>query len=639
MKRFMCNILAALTVFTGLSQSVYPGMFKDKIKVESKALNKAVAFSLDKVKLLPGRFRDNMLRDSSWMVNIDVNRLVHSFRNTAGVFTSKEGGYMTIKKYGGWESLDCDLRGHTTGHLLSAYSLMYANTSADIFKLKGDSIVEALYEVQQAYGDGYLSAFAIGLIDRNIRGESVWAPWYTIHKILAGLIDQYLYANNEKALEIAKGMGNWAASKLLPLDETTRRRLIRNEYGGINEAFYNLYAITNDNKYFRLAEFFYHNEVIDPLKLKNDNLGTKHTNTFIPKVIAEMRRYELLGDVESLTLCEFFFNLMLEHHTFATGSCSDKEHFFDPMHMSEHISGFTGETCCSYNMLKLAKHLMCKAPSANIADYYEQVLYNHILGQQDPESGMVCYFMPLKAGAYKVYCSPENSFWCCVGSGFENHAKYAESIYMHDEESLYINLFIPSTVDWDEKGFSLKQITHFPESEKINFIVEKSDEKQLTIKFRHPAWTKSTVLKVNGKKLKCKTDANGYLSVTRKWKDGDIVELILPMQLALVPTLDNPNVCAVKYGPIVLVGQLGSAGMNPPAPFSDSTKYNDYYTYDYNIPENIPTSINLYESIDDSFLKKQDSKLIFENKEGIVLAPLYDTHHQRYVVYWNINRH
>lgn len=265
MKKLLAGILLG-TCMTISAQSVYPGQNEDKFAVKTSVPVKAKAFDLADVRLLPSRFRDNMERDSAWMVSIDVNRLVHSFRTCAGVYAGREGGYMTVKKYGEWESPDCELRGHTTGHLLSAYALMYAATGSDIFKLKGDSITAALAEVQDALGNGYLSAFPEELINRNIRGKSVWAPWYTLHKLISGLIDQYLYAGNGEALKIVTRMGDWAWNKLSPLSEETRRLMIRNEFGGINESFYNLYAITSNEKYRKLAEFFYHNDVIDPLK-------------------------------------------------------------------------------------------------------------------------------------------------------------------------------------------------------------------------------------------------------------------------------------------------------------------------------------------------------------------------------------
>ncbi|MCF0185173.1 MAG: glycoside hydrolase family 127 protein, partial [Bacteroidaceae bacterium] len=364
--KILCMIACAFLPCGIKAQSCYPGLFEQKMSVDAAVSPAAKSFPLNRVRLLPSRFKDNMERDSAWMVSIDINSLVHSFRNSSGVYSSREGGYKTIKKYGGWESLDCDLRGHTTGHLMSAYALMYASTGSGIFKAKGDSIVAALAEVQNAYGNGYLSAFPEELINRNIEGQSVWAPWYTLHKILAGLIDQYLYASNDTALDIAKKMGDWAFNKLSNLDDSTRRLMIRNEFGGVNEAFYNLYAVTGDDKYRFLAEFFYHNDVIDPLKEGSHEYGTKHANTFIPKIIAEMRRYELIGDTDSKGLSENFWNDMVSRHVYAAGCLSEKEHFFDPEAMHSKLTGYTGESCCTYNMLKLSKHIFSFNPIARV---------------------------------------------------------------------------------------------------------------------------------------------------------------------------------------------------------------------------------------------------------------------------------
>ena len=485
-----------------MSQSLYPGQYETRTEIGNEILMKAGCFDLQDVKLLPGRFRENMQRDSAWIVSLGADRLLHSFRTTAGVYAGREGGYMTVRKLGGWESLDCELRGHITGHMMSACTLMYASTGSDVFKAKGDSLVTGLADVQKAYADGYLSAFPQELINRNMRGESVWAPWYTLHKIMAGLLDQYLYADNELALEVAARMGDWAYYKLMDVDESVRRRMLRNEFGGINEAFYNLWALTGEDRYLQLARFFYHNDVIDPLKKSEDNFGTSHTNTFIPKVIAEARNYELTGDEESRSACMFFWNEMTGKHMFAPGCCSDKEHFFDPGHLSEHITGYTGETCCTYNMLKLARHIFCWTASPAVFDYYERALYNHILGQQDPDTGMYAYFLPLLPGAYKVYSTPENSFWCCTGSGLESNAKYAESIYFHDEDGLFVNLFIPSVLDWKEKGIVLRQETEFPEEETVTLAVSAKKPVHARIRLRYPSWSENARVAVNGRRAR-----------------------------------------------------------------------------------------------------------------------------------------
>lgn len=628
-----------LAAFSTLSaQSIYPGQHAGKMKIETSAPMSVESFDLKDVRLLPSRFRENMMRDSAWMVSIDVNRLLHSFRTTAGVFAGREGGYMTVKKLGGWESLDCELRGHTTGHLLSAYGLMYAATGSEIFKLKGDSLVNGLAEVQKALGNGYLSAFPEELINRNLRGTGVWAPWYTLHKLFSGLIDQYLYTGNAKALEIVTGMGNWAYNKLKPQSEETRRKMIRNEFGGVNESFYNLYALTGDDRYKWLAEYFYHNDVIDSLKEQNDDLGTKHTNTFIPKVIAEARNYELTKNEESRKLSDFFWHTMINHHTFAPGCSSQKEHFFDTKQFSKFLNGYTGETCCTYNMLKLSRHLFCWTGDAAIADYYERALYNHILGQQDPETGMVCYFLPLLNGAHKVYSTKENSFWCCVGSGFESHAKYGEAIYYHNDKGIYVNLFIPSVVNWKEKGFKLKQETAFPSAETTVLTVETEQPVQTTVYLRYPSWSGKVSVLVNGKQKSVKQKPGSYIALTRPWKSGDRIEVTYPMQVYLETTPDNSGKGALLYGPLVLAAERGTAGMQAPAPFSNPALYNDYYTYDYHIPADLKTSLQIDMKYPERTLQRVGKELRFTTGQGDVIRPLYEMHRQRYVVYWDLGK-
>jgi len=432
-------------------------------------------------------------------------------------------------------------------------------------------------------------------------------------------------------------MGDWAYNKLKPLNEENRRRMIRNEFGGVNESFYNLYALTGDERYLWLAQFFYHNEVIDPLKEAHDDLGTKHTNTFIPKVIAEARNYELTKDETSRKLSDFFWHAMIDHHTFAPGCSSDKEHYFAPQELSKHLSGYTGETCCIYNMLKLSRHLFCWTGDAAVADYYERALYNHILGQQDPETGMVCYFLPLLSGAHKVYSTKENSFWCCVGSGFESHAKYGEAIYYHNDKGLYVNLFIPSEVNWREKGVTLRQETAFPSEETTVLTVKVARPVRTTLYLRYPSWSRNVTVRINGKKIAIKQKPGSYIAVTRQWQDGDCIEATFPMQVRIETTPDNPNKGALLYGPLVLAGERGTDGMQAPAPFSNPRLYNDYYTYNFHVPANMSTILQVDKKHPGRALKRVGEELKFITAQGDIIRPLYDLHHQRYVVYWDLD--
>ena len=593
MKKFLCSIVFLCFVSALMSQMVQP-------------------FALADVKLLPSRFQRNMQRDSAWIVSIPVNRLLHSFRNTAGVYSALEGGYDAGLRLGGWESLDCDLRGHITGHLLSAMAYLQ-------MKEKADSLVKGLAEVQRQYGTGYLSAFGEGLIHRNIQGKSVWAPFYTLHKIVQGLIDQYTMCGNETALQVAKGMGDWAYNKLKPLSEETRLKMIRNEFGGFNEAMYNLYSLTKNEKYLWVARFFYHNDKIDPLKAGNKDLGTNHANTFIPKLLGECRNYELFGQEDSRHAAETLFWTLVDDHAFVTGEVSDKEHLFKPETQSKHLTGYDGENCCTYNLLKLADRLFAYQPDSKIADYYERALYNHILGQQDTLTSMVCYFTPLMTGGYRLYSTPDSSWWCCVGSGFESHAKYQSSIYFHNDKELYVNLFIPSELNWN--GTIVRQETSFPESNKT--VITASQK--VNMKVRYPYW--AGYMKVNGKKVKASKD--GYVEVKSeklKVKSGKYVaEVEFGMSLREEATKDDPTRVALLYGPIVLGGRLADVAH----PFSDPKKHNDYYTFDYGKHPDVQLG-----EVKHLGGLKWSMKSLTLNPEPLTIMPFYDLQHCRYVVYW-----
>lgn len=621
------------------AQSHYPGQHTGKFRIQDAVKPAVSAFDLDKVELLDSRFKENMKREQKWLLSLSTERLLHGFRTNAGIYSGNEGGYFVMKKLGGWESLDCELRGHAIGHILSGLSLMYATTGENVYKLKADSLVSGLAEVQNVLDqEGYLSAYPQELINRNIRGQRVWAPWYTLHKEQAGLLDAYLYTNNQQALKIASKFADWAYNKLKDITSEQRKIMLRNEFGGINETFYNLYAITGKEQCKWLAQFFYHDEMLDPLKKDEDILEGKHANTFIPKLLGVIREYELEGNPDNRHIAEFFWNTVVDHHTFATGSNSDKEKFFKADQLSVHLSGYTGESCNVYNMLKLTRHLYLQTGEVKYINYYERALYNHILGQQDPETGMISYFLPMLPGAFKVYSTPENSFWCCVGSGFENQAKYGECIYYHDNEALFIDLFIPSRVNWDSKGFTIRQETSFPKNGSITLNIERASGRKLPLKIRYPYWAAGSSLKINGRNIKDAKPVDGYITLSRAWKKGDHVEINYGMQLGLANINDNPSVAAITYGPVVLAGQFGKANFTGTAPYSDPHKYNDYYTYDYQVPSNIPASIKLTkEDITKYIQRTKQDDLTFEIKEAhIVLKPLYDTHRERYVVYWQL---
>lgn len=546
---------------------------------------------LHDVRLLESRWYDNVRRDSAWICSFTAQQLLHSFRTTAGVYSAREGGYDVFEKMGGWESLDCDLRGHAVGHLLTAYAYAYASTHSEIYRLKGDSVVQGIRACQQALGTGYVSAFPEGLIDRNIAGQAVWAPWYTLHKVMAGMRAQAELCHNDTARAVLRDFTSWAENKLRNVPE--RARMLRNEFGGIAEPLP------------ELRDYFYDAEKMEPLYAGNFDMKTLHCNTFLPKVMVEC----LKGDESNHMMADRFFREMVTHHCYASGSLSDKEHFFPPKEMSRHLSAYTGETCCTYNLMRLARQLYMLHPEDPIyMDYYERALINHILGQQDPESGMVHYFLPMLTGAYKLYSTRMNSFWCCVGTGFENPMRFTESIYFESEDTLFVNLFIPSRVEWQQAGMILRQETDFPRGEKTTLVIEKAPKRRLTLMVRTPGWT--------GNK-------QTYCTYSRRFKAGERIEVSLPMTIHQEYTPDSTRV-AYLYGPVLLAARLGRVEN----PFSDATKHNDYYTFDYAVPD------SLKKVAAPKKLKKNGQTGEFTDNNGLHLSPLYDIHHERYAVYF-----
>ena len=636
MKKNLINkvlyLLVLCSVNSALVFSQYVGQFSSVQTIKPQVTVKASSFDLSDVKLLDSRFKDNMERDGKWLFSININRLLHSWRVNAGMQTYG-------RPYGGWESLDVELRGHTTGHVLSGLALMYASTGNTAYKNRGDSLVSVLANIQQVLNQGgYISAFPQNLVNRAIEGKQVWAPWYTLHKIMQGFIDMYEYAGNKQALDVVINMSGWAYHKLENLSAEQLATMQRQEFGGMMEAAYNLYGITGNINDKKLAEFFYHHRILDPLSQKEDKLARNHANTQIPKIIGEARDYELTGSEREKNTANFFWQTVIDHHTYVTGGNSDGELFFEPDQISKHISRATTESCNTYNMLKLTRHLFTWTAEVKYADYYEQALYNHILASQEPESGMVTYFLSYTPGTFKTYSTRDSSFWCCVGTGFENHAKYGEGIYYHDDKGIYVNLYIPSELTWKEKGIKLVQQTKYPEETTTHITIQEVKEANVALYIRYPSWaTSGATISINGKKVKINQKPGSYIVLNKSWKIGDKIDITYPMSLHLVATNDNPNMAAVVYGPIVLAGDMGSEGMKAPVPFArDQLDYRNLP-----VPENIISTLNSNgRKLEDWLIAEKGNPLVFKTagvaQKEITLIPYYQIAKQRYVIYWNL---
>ena len=631
MKTFTALAVAILVIAAARVPAQYPV----PLKITDKVAAAAVPFRLDEVRLLDGPFRDAMIRDQEYLLSLDENRLLHTFRLTAGLPS-------TAQPLGGWEAPDVELRGHAVGHYLSAVSIMYASTGDARFKARADGLVAQFAIVQEAesktFHPGYLSAFPEELFDRVDARQRVWAPYYTIHKIMAGLLDAHLLTGNAQALEVLKKQADWVLWRNGRLSEEQRQAMLQTEHGGMVEVLANLYAVTGDTRYMTAASWFEHKRIVEPLARGVDPLDNLHANTQIPKIIGAAREYELTGDRRYRDIAAFFWDRVAHHRSFAFGGNSDGEAFFPEAETSRHLGAEGPETCNTYNMLKLTRHVFSWSPSAESMDFYERALFNHILGSQDPKTGMVIYYCPLKPGAFKTFSTPTESFWCCVGTGMENHGKYNDTIYFHDDSSLYVNLFIPSELTWREKGIKVRQLTKYPEQNSTSLAISADTPVRLAIKVRYPSWASSgmTVL-VNGQRQAIAGKPGSYVSIDRQWRSGDTVQMQLPMSLHMEALPDDPHIQALMYGPIVLAGDLGTEGLSglkrygPSAPPLGRVSSIEVPTF---VADSAADVLARVKPVTGKPLTFQTTGLGKPN--DVTLIPLYKTFEPRYTVYWTI---
>lgn len=549
------------------AQSYVPEKRQPKMKVKPVVPVKAYSFHLQDVQLLDGPFRTAMEADVRYLRLIEPDRLLADFREHAGL---KAKG----ARYGGWEN--SGLAGHSLGHYLSACAMHYAVTNDKTFLDKVNYIVAELAEVQPKR-NGYVGAIPkedsvwAEVEKGNIRSRGfdlngAWSPWYTVHKIMAGLLDAYLYCDNKQALTVEKGIADWTAHIIRNLPDSSLQRMLFCEYGGMNDVLVNTFALTGEKKYLDLSYKFHDKRILDSLAMQKDILPGKHSNTQIPKVIGCIRRYELTASEKDKTIAGFFWKTVVDDHTYAPGGNSNYEYLGPAGKLSETLTDNTMETCNTYNMLKLTRHLFALQPSANLMDYYERALYNHILSSQNHSNGMMCYFVPLRMGTQKEFSDSFNTFTCCVGSGMENHVKYGESIYFQGVDgSLYVNLFIASTLNWKEKGVVIEQQTRLPESDWVRFVIKANRPVSFPLRIRNPYWSKQNIwVAVNGKvQTNVRPDADGYFTIKRTWKTGDAVTFKPGLQLHTQAMPDNPNRLAVLYGPLVLAGVFGNKEPDP----------------------------------------------------------------------------
>ncbi|MBP1668775.1 MAG: acetyl-CoA carboxylase, biotin carboxylase [Bacteroidetes bacterium] len=588
---------------------------------------RVLPFAITDVKLLDGPFKKATELNIQSLLKYEPNRLLAGFRREAGLKPRAE-------QYHGWE--DETLAGHSLGHYLSACALMYQTTGDRQFLDRVNYIVAELDTCQQAGRSGYIGAsknarkiFEEEVAKGNIRSggfdlNGLWSPYYTMHKIMAGLRDAYELCDNKTAIEVEKKYADWIDGIVINLPDTSIQKMLHCEHGGINETLADLYADSGDEKYLKLSQTFHHKAILDSLLMGKDVLPGKHANTQIPILIGVSRLYELTGNMDDRKTAEFFWDRVVHHHSYVTGGNCNNEYFGEPDKLRNRLGPYTTETCNVYNMLKLTRHLFMWHPNADEADFYERALLNHIHSSQHPVDGRVIYNLSIDMGGKKEY---EDPLWftCCVGTGMETHSKYTEGIYYHNNDELFVSQFIASELQWKDKGVVIRQETAYPDEQGTTLTMDSQQPVKFTLQIRYPYWAKDGItIAVNGKNVKVKQQPGSFVAVARTWQKGDKVEVKMPFSLRLESMPDDSNRVAILFGPVVLAGELG--------PDQDSAVHDPLYvpvlmTEKRNPAEwTEPVSGKVNEFVTKGVGKPRD----------VQLKPFYAMHERHYSIFWDM---
>ncbi len=608
------------------------------------------SFTLNEVRLLPGVFKNAQQTDMNYMLALEPDRLLAPYLTEAGLKPKKES-------YKNWENTG--LNGHIGGHYLTALSLMYASTNNSEMSKRLDYMLAQLKICQDKIGSGYIGGTPGGVaMWRDISEGKIesgtfelnkkWVPLYNIHKLFAGLRDAYQIAGKQQAKEMLIKLTDFIERISQKLSDEQIQKMLVSEQGSLNEVFADVSVITGDKKYLTLARRFSHKLILNPLAHGRDELDGLHANMQIPKVIGFQRISEVGGDTDYARAARFFWETVVTNRSVVIGGNSVNEHFPPAHNFSTMITETAGpETCNTYNMLKLTKRLFETDGDLKYMDYYERALYNHILSSQHPTRGGFVYYTSMRPRHYRVYSQThQDCMWCCVGSGMENHGKYSELIYNYLKDDLFVNLFIPSRLNWKERGLILSQKTNFPDAETTQLTIESVNSSNFNINVRYPNWVKAGALeiKVNGEKIAINTQPDNYVKITQVWKKGDKIEVRLPMHITTEALQDTSGYVAFLHGPIVLAAKTDTTDV---LNFTgDSTQFAGFrargkmYSLD-SMPVLASHQTNL-----ENYVKPVSGKLQTfiapdlispANYKNLELIPFYKLHDARYMIYWRKN--
>ena len=642
-QRFLSSLLSCVMILTSGASlpAALPASAAEDAEIQT--------FPMSDVTMTDAYTVNAYAKEIAYLLSFDSERLLAGFRENAGLPTNGAG------RYGGWEN--SLLAGHTTGHYMSAISQAYVDaltTDAQKEQLLDmmKKLVDGLKICQQnskgkpgfIWGGSIINQFNVEQQFDNVEEGKLnmftesWAPWYTMHKLIAGLIDVYEVTGYEPAKEVACGLGDWTYNRAAGWDPALHEKVLDVEFGGMNDCLYDLYAVTGEEKYAVAAHLFDHTKIYERILAHEPNaLNWQHSNTTTPKFIGALKRYTVLNGknvggetvdaTRYLEYAEAFWDTVRNHHTYITGGNSDWEHFGLDDHLDDQRTGRNCESCITYNMLKLTRTLYTITGDPKYMDYYETNYYNTVLASQNPETGMTTYFNPMGPGYFKEFSSEYNDFWCCTCTGMENFTKLGDTVYMHRGNTLFVNIYQSSVLDWKDQGVTITQQSNFPESDTAVFTVTGSGD--LEFRFREPDWRADELkITVNGTKYSYQT-VQGYAVVSGSFETGDKIKVTIPEEVKAYGLPDNPNVYGFKYGPCVLSAELGTENMVPGSePVSPPQKIN--------LKSSTGTLGSFLRNINDYLVKDPDA-MIFRltgTDADLTFLPHYLQYQHRYGIYW-----
>lgn len=598
-------------------------------------------FALSEVQLLESPFSHARDLNVETLLSYDTDRLLAPYMKAAGLEPKGES-------FGNWDGLD----GHIGGHYLSALAIHYAATGNPELKRRMDYMLSQLSMCAVARGDGYVGGVPGGdeLWNELRKGNAGriwdwWVPWYNVHKMYAGLRDCWVYTGSQVARNLFLGICDWGLGVIGALDDRQMESMLDNEFGGMNEVYADAYAMTGDSRYLDAARRFTHHQLFDDMRDGIDNLDNRHANTQVPKVIGYQRVAELSGDDDYAKAAEFFWETVVNNRSLSIGGNSRREHFASAADAKSYVDDREGpESCNTNNMLKLTEGLFRMDHKARYADFYERALYNHILSTQHPAHGGYVYFTSARPGHYRVYSQPNCAMWCCVGTGMENHGKYGQFIYTHTgSDSLQINLFIPSVLDWQEKGVKVTQTTEYPAEGNTRLELTMDKPERLSLQLRHPDWCDAVTVKVNGKKISTHSTPSSYITLDREWNNGDVVEMEMPMKVKLEELNYLPEYVSILRGPVVMAARYDN-GAPLTGLVADDSRWGHIaggpLVSVFDTPlligdrKDIVKKLNAMKPVDGQKMTFTVPGLFDGKYAGLVLEPFFGIHDSRYMMYW-----